>query len=57
MRTQPRVNEAATEKQAPCKTNIIKKKKNQSLNEMVSHEKESAKQKGKLELLITEYLK
>lgn len=55
MRTQPRVNEAAIEKQAPCKRSI--KKKNQSLDEMVSHEKESAKQKGKLELLITEYLK
>ena len=55
MRTQPRVNEAITEKQAPWKISI--KKKNQSLSEMVSHEKESAKQKGKLELLMTEYLK
>lgn len=54
MRTQPRVNEAITEKQAPWKISI---KKNQSLSEMVSHEKESAKQKGKLELLMTEYLK
>ena len=31
MRTQPRVNEAATEKQAPCKINIKKKKISHSM--------------------------